>query len=171
MEAEAPADSEAVGLCESVLLPLTVEDAVIDPVPLPVEVGEPVALFVPVGDGVLDAVLESLPVLEGDAPAVIEAVGDSEAVPLPLNVEVGVPDEVPEPDDVGVLVAVPVGERLKGEAELDALGLLEGEAPEERDDVGLAVTVVLALTVEDAVEDPVPLPVEVGEPVALLEAV
>ena len=90
LEADAPDVRDAVGDADAVLLLLTVVLAVALPVPLPVDVAVPEG----VGDGVMElvgaAVMEIVPVLEADAPAVTEPVGLSDSVELPLSVEEGV---------------------------------------------------------------------------------
>jgi hypothetical protein len=75
-------------------------------------VGEPVLLLEVVCDGVALEVRDVLPVLEGDAPAVSEAVADAESVLEADRVELGVGAGVPLPepvdDPVGVCVGVTV---------------------------------------------------------------
>ena len=52
---------------------------------------------------------ELLPVLDGDAPALREAVGEADSVELPESVLEGVMSALPEPLTVGEPVCVPVG--------------------------------------------------------------
>jgi len=114
---EAPEDREAVGLTEldkggvplalTVLLPLWVAEAV----PLPVELLLPVPLSVGVGDKVAGGVAlplrELLPLVEAEAPAVREAVGELDRVEEPERVEEGVGCAVPVPELEELLVGVP----------------------------------------------------------------
>ena len=110
----------------------------------------------------------TLAVLEGDAPAGSEAVGEGEIVELALRVEEG--------EGAGVLLLLPVGVPdavAEGEGggvalpERDTLGVLEGLAPLvseadwEDDTVELALSVLLG--VDAGVEELEP----VGEPVAV----
>ena len=96
--------------------------------------------------------MEIVPVPEADAPKVTEPVGLCVWVELPLSVEEGVCEAVPLPDCVGELEGVPVGvcvavmEPLK-----DALPLLEADAPDVREAVGLCERVELPLMVEEGV--------------------
>ena len=135
--------------------------AVADPVP----VGDCEALC----EGVAVGLSEMLPVLEADAPALSEPLGDSVVVLLPLSVEVGVtaavPVEVPVGEMVAVGEAVPLGVPLEDSEVED---VLEGDTPRVRLPVGDWDTVVLALTVLLAVAREVPVGVQVGEPVDVL---
>ena len=114
--------------------------------------GEPVA--VPVGVRLPEALLlsEMLPVFEGLAPAVSEPVGEAEVVELALTVVLAVP--------VGVwlLVAVLLSELLP---------VVEALAPSDSEPVGDADGVELALNAVLLVLDAVPVPLGVGEPVAV----
>jgi hypothetical protein len=153
--AEAPEVIEAVGDMETVELPLTVVDAVFDAVPVPELVGVPVILLVGVCDGVAEELSDVDPVLLADAPAVIEAVGDTVTVELPLNVVVGVTDPVPVPVCVGLEDGV-------GDCEVE--GVMDVLAPRVIEGVGVGVT---------AATEAAPEPVAVGEaaPVVVAEAV
>ena len=102
------------------------------------------ALAVGVGAGVQLADREPLAVMEGLAPAVMEAVGEA------LTVELT--DWLVEGEGAGVLLALPVGVGVgvglgvpAGLALLlrELLALLLGEAPAVREAVGEALTVLL----------------------------
>jgi hypothetical protein len=153
--AEAPEEMEAVGDMETVELPLTVVDAVFDAVLVPELVGVPDLLLVGVCDGVAEELSDVDPVLLADAPAVIEAVGDTVTVKLPLNVVVGVTDPVPVPVCVGLEDGV-------GDCEVE--GVMDVLAPRIIEGVGVGVT---------AATEAAPEPVAVGEaaPVVVAEAV
>ena len=134
------------------LLLLTVVLAVALPVALPVGVAVPVGELVGVVEPVGDAVMDTVPELEAEAPSVKEPVGLCDRVELPLSVEEGVSEAVPVPDCVGELDGVPVPvcvgvmEPLK-----EALPVLEADAPDVREPVGLWVCVELPLRVEEGV--------------------
>jgi len=101
---------------------------------------------------------------EGLAPALREPVGELLQELLRDTVPEGEALAVPLPDWLPVPEGVPVPE---GEAELLPLPLLlpvlEGLAPEVREPVGEALTVLLPLTVVEGLLLPLPVP----EPVAL----
>ena len=159
LDAEAPTVTDAVDDADTVLLPLIVVLAVTFPVPLPDGVAVPVGVDEGVTGLVGEAVTEIVPVLEADAPAVTEPVGLCDMVELALSVEVGVCDAVLVPDCVGVLEGVPVPVCVGVTEPLnDALPLLEDEAPEVREAVGLCERVELPLIVEDGVCAGVPVP-------------
>ena len=175
LEAEAPVVIDAVGGAECVLLKLCVEVDVCGGVPVPVGVGELEGVAVEEGDGVEAPLRELEPVVEADAPAVKEAVGDKDAVLLLLRVLLGVMDGVKVPLGVDELEAVPeelcvaVPELLR---ELEPV--VEADAPAVKEAVGDKDAVLLLLWVVLAVAFPVPLlegvavGVGVGEGVALL---
>ena len=168
LEEEAPVVREAVGDGDTVLLPVSVEVLVGAGVPVPVAVGDADGVHVPLCVGVPLLLHEVLAVLDADAPAVTEDVGDTETVLLLLTVELAVGGGVPVDEGVGVTVGVPVLV-CEGVAELEreALPLLEGDTPLVRDAVGEDDCVLLPLTVGLAVAAPVPLPV--GEAVLVGE--
>ena len=117
-----------------------------------------------------------LPVLDGDAPAVSDGVGDALVVLLPETVVLAVPEGVPVPVGVLAPVGVPEGERVAVALALsELLPVLEGVEPGLSDAVGEGLTVVLPLTVElgvfAAVPVPVPVPVPDGVPVGVGVAV
>ncbi len=161
-DALAPSVNEPVGDADVVELALTVVLAVMDAVPVPLGVGEPVA--VPVGDWLLVPLLlsEVLPVLLAETPGVSDAVGVADSVLLAEVVVEGVgggvpvplAEGVPEPLLVGVCEEVAVALQL-------LLPEVLAEAPAVSDGVGDAETVVLALWVEDAVPEGVPVPLGV----------
>ncbi len=153
--AEAPEVIEAVGDMETVELPLTVVDAVFDAVPVPELVGVPVILLVGVCDGVGEELSDVDPVLLADAPAVIEAVGDTVTVELPLNVVVGVTDPVPVPVCVGLEDGV-------GDCEVE--GVMDVLAPRVIEGVGVGVTAATEAA-------PEPMAVREAAPVVAAEAV
>ena len=133
---------------------------------LPVAVDEPVGVGVGVGAGEALPLREVLPVFEGEAPAVKEAVGEALCVLLADNVEVGVtaavPLAVPVEDAVGVGVGVGAPEALPLR---EVLPVLLALAPAVKDAVGEDETVELALRVVLGVANGVTEPVAVGEPV------
>jgi hypothetical protein len=95
LEGEAPAETEAVGEALVVVVVLTVVEGVRLAVPEPLDVGVPVAVELGVGGGVPELDRELLPVLEGEAPLVSEAVGEALVVELEESVEEGVGAAVP----------------------------------------------------------------------------
>ena len=97
LEADAPAEREGVGAALTVPLPLAVDDGVGAGVPEPVPEADGVGVPVPMRLAVALPPSEFVPVLEGDTPAVNEAVGEALAVVLPLSVEEGVADAAPVP--------------------------------------------------------------------------
>ena len=146
-EAGCVADGEA---------PLDSEDVA---VPVPEPVAERVAL--PVGVALSDEVPLQLAVPLGDAPNDSEGVDDAVSVSLPVAVGDAVAAGA-------VHVGVCVGDAL---ALKEVEPVLEADAPEVSEAVGVALMVVLPLTVEEGVGAgvPVPLPVAVG--VAVLDPV
>ena len=118
LEADAPAERGAVGETETVLLLLTVELGVGVAVPVPVGLGEAVGVAVGVGDGVVELLSEFEPVLEADAPAERDPVGETDTVLLPLSVELGVSAAVPVLVTVGEFVGAGVCERDNCEREV-----------------------------------------------------
>ena len=148
----APVESELVG--EAV----AVEDAesVVDEVGkgdcVALDVGDPVPLVDTVCDGVALLDKDVLPVFDGDAPAVSDAVGEALSVELaemveegvgpavPLLLPVGVPEEVAEGVDAGVMLP-----------ERDTLGEVEELAPLDSDAVGEEDSVLLSESVEEGV--------------------
>jgi hypothetical protein len=167
MEGETPLVREAEGEVLTVVLPDWVLLGVSDAVPVPVGVGLPVLVAVADLEAVVLPVGLLLPLLEGEAPAVREAVGDPETVLLLDRVLVGereaVPVPVPEPVGVGVGEGVRDGVPV---LESELLPLLEGEAPAVREAVDEPETVLLLDRVlvgeREAVPVPVPEPVGVG---------
>ena len=172
LEEEAPTVTDPVGLCDSVELALSVDEDVCVAEPVPEFVAVLDGVPVTVGAGVREPLKDALPLLEDDAPVVIEAEGGTELVLLVVIVEVGVGVGVPllvaveELDGVLVLVCVAVAELLK---EIEPV--LEADAPEVKDAVGEVETVLLQLTVVLDVVFPVPLPVGVGLPLGVEEGV
>ena len=90
LEADSPVEIEAVADTVSVLLPLNVEEGVLEAVPVPLEVEVPLDVGVGVAGGVEEAEKEALPEVLGVAPWVKEEVGERLTVLLPLSVEDGV---------------------------------------------------------------------------------
>ena len=84
LEAEAPGEREAVGVPVTVELPLIVDEAVKDPVPVPLGVEVCVGVGVEVTGGVALLEKETEGVSEADAPADKLEVGDSVGVVLSL---------------------------------------------------------------------------------------
>ena len=110
LEEEAPSVTEAVGENDMVLLLLSEALAVTVAVPLEEGVAVPVGVEEGVAELVGDAVMETVPVAEAEAPRVMEAVGLWELVELAVSVEEGVCAAVPVPVGVEELegVTVPV---------------------------------------------------------------
>jgi hypothetical protein len=163
LEADSPVEIEAVADTVSVLLPLNVEEGVLEAVPVPLEVEVPLDVGVGVAGGVEEAEKEALPEALGDAPWEREGVGERLTVLLPLSVEDGVVAPVPVPLLVGLPVeegegdCVPVGLEDK-----ELLPVLEAESPFEMEAVGEAVIVLLPLTTEEGLPEGVPLPLGVA---------
>ncbi len=169
----APRDSELVG--EAV----TVEDAesVVDGVDkgegVALDVGDPVPLVDTVCDGVALLDSDALPVLDGDAPAVSDAVGEALSVELaemeeegvgaavPLLLPVGVPEEVAEGVEAGVTLLV--SDTL---GDVEELAPLVSDAVGEEDTVELPESVLLGVPLGDVVGDGVLLPVGLADGVA-----
>ena len=150
-DAEAPDVREAVGLCDCVELPLSVEDGVCAGVPVPVCVGELDGVPVPVCVGVGEPLYDALSLLDAEAPAVKDAVLEADTVPLALSVELGVAAAVPLP----VPLLVPV---LEAEAPSEGVGVALGEGVGLGEAVLLegaeAVVPLLAEAAPEAVEEP-----------------
>jgi hypothetical protein len=152
LEAEAPLDSEGVGV--GVL----------------VEVG--VFVGAGVSEGVVVEEKEAEGVIEGDAPELSEAVGEHDTVEEVVRVEVEVRVGVAVGVGVSEGVAVPEGVALAVVLlESELLGVLEAEAPGLRLLVGEDDTVELAESVVLGVMDAVPVPLEVEEPEDVPEGV
>jgi hypothetical protein len=163
LEADAPDVSEGVVDALVVLLPLSVDEGVMDAVPVPVFVGVEVGVPVGVREGVAVLLKDADPVLLADAPFVTDDVGVIVAVVEPLRVDEGVGGGVPVPDPVGEEVGVPVLVTLGVPVPLSELEpVLEADTPAVREGVGDALTVLLALMVEEGVLVAVPEPVLVG---------
>ena len=149
-----------------------------DAVPLPEAVPEEelVALPVLVGELLSEPLLlpEVLAVLlmEGEllglAPTDSELVGLELTVELLLSVEEGVRAAVPVPELLGVPEEEALG--VAGGVELperEELLVVEAEAPSDKLEVALLLTVELALTVLEGVDAGVLVPLCVGDPVLL----
>jgi hypothetical protein len=155
----APWDTEAVGVEVGLPLSVLVEELLPLAPCVSEDVGVCVPLPVPLAASVLLPLLLALPlrltvgVAEGEAPRDSEAVGDSETEELPEAVVLGVP--VCEP------VCVPVGDAVE-EPDRDTLAVALGEAPDEREAVGEALCVLLALVVEEGVGAGLPVALLVG---------
>ena len=106
--ADAPVDSEEVGGAVGVVDGVAVALGVARGVPVPLGVGELEGVAVGLCDAVAELLQEGLPVLEGEAPAVREEVGEDWAVLPPLTEELGVCSAVPVADGVGAPVGEPV---------------------------------------------------------------
>ena len=128
--AEAPADREAVDEEDTVELLERVGEGVNDPVLEPLPVGEPVGEELGGGGGVPLLKSELLPLLLALAPLVSEAVGEADSVELAEVVGDGVSELAPVPVPVGVGVGVCVGHTEAG-------------TPEDADEVGVVVVVVV----------------------------
>ena len=157
----------ADGLSEELRLLLLVGDAEAVPLPDAVPEEELVALPVPVGELLSVPLLlpEALPVLLLDAellglaPAERELVGLELTVELLLRVEEGVGPAVPVPELLGVPVEEALG--VAGGVELperEEVLVVEAEAPGDRLEVALLLTVELALSVLEGVGAAVPVP-------------
>jgi len=163
LEGDAPLVKLGVGEELTVLLPLTVDDGVTAAVPVLVEEVVPVLLEVgvPVEERLL--VVEGLPDTLGLAPFVSEEVGEEDSVELAERVVEGVIDAVLVPELVGVSeeegegVCVPVGLEDR-----ELLPVFDAESPFEIEEVGVTVSVLLPLSVEEGVSDPVRVPLFVG---------
>ena len=115
---------------------------------------------------------ELLAVLEGEAPTVKDDVGDNVTVELPLIVLLGVTCAVPVPLCVGEEVAVGEGVELAvTEGDNEVLAVLEGEASTIKEDAGDDKRVLLPLILLLGVTCAVPVPLCVGEEVAVGEGV
>ena len=160
-----------MGLPERVVLRLGVLEGVgvgvTAPLLVPVGVGVEVLVWLALSLGVVLA----LPVLEGEAPLVREAVGEALTVELPERVLLGVAGEVLVGEPVGEPVGVGVGLcELEGLPVWEALPVMEGETPLVREAEGEVLTVVLPDWVLLGVSDAVPVPVGVGLPVLVAVA-
>jgi len=154
----APTLSEPVGETVTVELPETVVVGDHEPVPVPEGVGVAVEEGEGVGGGVPELDCEILPVLEGEAPLVSDAVGEADTVELAERVLLGVGAAVPVPEGVGVPEVVPVGV-AGGVAvlEKDMLGVLVADAPADKEAVDEAENALLPLSVEVGEAETVPL--------------
>ena len=97
LDDDAPTVTDAVGEIDTVLLPLTVVLDVTFAVPLHVGVPVPEGVAVGVAEPVGEDVMDTVPVLEAEAPTVTELVGLCDSVELPLSVEEGVCAGLPVP--------------------------------------------------------------------------
>ena len=104
-----PLVSDAVGAEDTVLLPDCVEEGVGAAVPLPLPVGVPVGVGVGVGAAVALPETELLPMFEGEAPLVREAVGEALSVVLLDRVLLAVAEAVPVAQGLGLPVLVAMG--------------------------------------------------------------
>ena len=142
LEGEAPSVREAVGGGDTVELAESVVLGVKDPVAVPLGVGVDVGVGVGVAGGVALPDRLMLPVLDWDAPAVNEAVGEELVVELAESVEEDVGAAVPVPLVEVVPVDVPEGVRdAVALLERDTLPVLLAEAPGLSEAVGEAVKV------------------------------
>lgn len=141
---------------EQLPVPLPEDVPVGDPVELPVLLPELLSVLLLLELSLVEALLEA--VLLGLAPIVNDAVALELSVELPLTVLEGVGAAVPEPEELGVGVAVGLGDTggvLLPERDwvLEALAL----APTEREAVALLLTLLLKLLLGEAVTLAVPL--------------
>ena len=161
----APSVTDAVGERETDRERLIVDVAVEDAVPVPELVG------VPVGDPLLVALGETLDVSEilgvslALAPNVTDGVAEFDNDALSVVDDDGVSDDVPVLDEVpdpvlvcegvggGVIVAVKVGDDVD-DGVMDDDGVPLADAPADRVVVGVAVTVVERLVVDDPLSVP-----------------
>ena len=115
---------------------------------------------------------EVLPVLEGEAPAAKDAVGEAlgvlEADTVVLGVDAGVPLGDPVGDPVGVGVGVGAAVALP---DCEALPVVLALAPRDSDAVGEALVVEEAESVDDGVGEGEDVALAVGEPVPLTDTV
>ena len=162
---------ERLTVVDALSLPLGVCDAVGDAVLVPVPVIELVAVTDSLAVGVVESVPESLPVNDGPAPLVTDAVGECEIDLERLCVEVGVIDDVPEPVMVPLVVGVTLIETVLVVLPVFVLlGEFEGLDPKVMLVVGEIVIEELIDTVDDEVCDAVPVPDTVEEGVPLSDA-
>ncbi len=176
-----PIDKELVGVADTVLERLTVVDplllslgvceAVGDAVLVPVPVIELVAVTDSLAVGVVESVPLSVPVKDGPAPFVTDAVGEREIDFDIEEVELDVIDEVPVPVIVPLPVDVPLIERVLVVLPVFVLlGEFEGLEPNVMEVVGETVIDELNDTVDDGVCDAVPVPDTVEDEVPLSDA-
>jgi hypothetical protein len=149
-----------VGVFEGVPEPLAVhvcEDVGLGVwLPLSVDVEDPVPLLDPVEEGLAPCESDAV----GEADTVLERLGDVEGVTLGVQLE------------VGVEVSVAVGELLKEvvvEGVVLSLPVEDGETPNVRDEVGVALWLAVSVGVLLLVALPVPLLVGVWLDVAVGE--
>ena len=109
-EAEAPAVMEAVALALTVLEELRVLEGVTEAVPVPVLLELEVGVGEELTGGVPLLLNELLPVLEAEAPAVRDAVGEEDKVEEADTVLEGVTAAVSEPERVMLPVGVEEGD-------------------------------------------------------------
>ena len=151
-DALAPGDKEAEALALTVELPLSVEEGVGAAVPVPELLGVPEEEAVGVAGGVELPERETVLLVEAEAPGDNLEVALALTVELALSVLEGVGTGVPVPLCVDEAVLVPLPELLLlALHERDTLALPDGEVPLLSDDVGLADSVELELSVEEGV--------------------
>ena len=170
-EAEAPGVTGAVGLPDTVLLALIVEEGVAEGVPVLLAV--PVAVIAALGVCVPVPLelREGLPVLEGDTPRVRDAEGVADTVVLADNVEDGVTALVPVPLGVAHAVDVPVPLWLDVPLlDRDRDGVMLADSPVDSEGVGEDDRVELALVVDERAAASVPVLLPLTELLPLLEA-
>ena len=148
----APTVRELVWLELTVELLLSVEEGVRAAVPVPELLGVPEEEAVGVAGGVELPERETVLLVEAEAPGDKLEVALALTVELALSVLKGVGTGVPVPLCVDEAVLVPLPELLLlALPERDTLALPDGEAPLLSDDVGLADSVELELSVEEGV--------------------
>ena len=143
---------ELRGLALTVELPLSEEEGVGAAVPVPELLGVPEHEALGVAGGVELPERETVLLVEAEAPGDKLEVALALTVELALSVLEGVGAGVIVPLCVDEAVLVPLPEQLLlALPERDTLALPDGEAPLLSDDVGLADSVELELSVEEGV--------------------
>ena len=162
-EADSPFEIEAVGDIVTVLLPLKVEEGVMEGELVLLDVGVPLEVGEEVMGGVEDAEKETLGEVLDETPWVREGVGEELTVLLPVTVVVDVMEAVPVLLLVGLTVGKEEGVCVPvGLEDRELLPVFDAESPFEIEEVGVTVSVLLPLSVEEGVSDPVRVPLFVG---------
>lgn len=162
-DADSPFEIEAVGDIVMVLLPLKVEEGVMEGELVLLDVGVPLEVGEEVMGGVEDAENETLGDVLDETPWVREGVGEELTVLLPVTVVVDVMEAVPVLLLVGLTVGKEEGVFVPvGLEDRELLPVFDAESPFEIEEVGVTVSVLLPLSVEEGVSDPVRVPLFVG---------
>ncbi len=162
-DADSPFEIEAVGDIVMVLLPLKVEEGVMEGELVLLDVGVPLEVGEEVMGGVEDAEKETLGEVLDETPWVSEGVGEELTVLLPVTVVVDVMEAVPVLLLVGLTVGKEEGVCVPvGLEDRELLPVFDAESPFEIEEEGVTVSVLLPLSVEEGVSDPVRVPLFVG---------